>query len=422
MIIDRNSPKLQEILRRGEIYEDKYLAAVKDILADVKANGDKAVLSYTEKFDKCDYSLKGMQIPQADIKAAYESIDPKLREALTKACERVTAFHRMQLEKTWFHDHDGVLLGQKVTPLDRVGIYVPGGKAAYPSSVIMNAVPAKVAGVKEIIMVTPTPGGAINPAVLAAAHIAGVERIFPIGGAQAVAALAYGTESIPKVDKIVGPGNIYVTLAKKTVFGTVAIDMIAGPSEILVIADDRANPEWVAADMLGQAEHDELASAIAVTVSLDMARRIEAAVKKQLESLSRKDIAAKSLANFSAVIVAKDLEEACDISNSIAPEHLELCVAAPMELMRHIKHAGAIFMGDYTPEAAGDYFAGPNHVLPTGGAARFSSPLGVYDFLKRSSLIYYDKATLHAHSDMIQTLGKAEHLTAHARSVAIRTE
>ncbi|MDR2883537.1 MAG: histidinol dehydrogenase [Deferribacteraceae bacterium] len=420
MIIDKFNKKLQSIKRRGEIFEGKYLDTVINILRDVRENGDRAVLSYTSNFDRFECNAEDLLISKQEIESAWESLPQDLKTALITAKERITSFHEKQWERSWTYNDNGVMLGQQITPLERVGVYVPGGKASYPSSVLMNVIPAKVAGVNEVVMVTPTPGGVVNPVVLAAAHLVGVDKVYRIGGAQAVAALAYGTDTIPKVDKIVGPGNIYVALAKKMVFGTVDIDMMAGPSEILVIADESCNPAWVAADMLSQAEHDELASAIAITTSHAVAEKIEAEVERQLAVLPRQQIAEQSIRNFAAIIVVDSLVEACDVANEIAPEHLELCVDSPLELLKYIKHAGAIFLGHYTPEAVGDYFAGPNHVLPTGGSARFFSPLGVYDFIKRSSLIYYDKESLVAHADMISSIAYIEDLRGHSFSALTR--
>jgi len=421
MVIDKNDLRLQRIICRGESFEKKYLPIVMEILENVKNNGDYALIEYTKQFDRFDLT-DGIEIPKEALKNALRSIPLNLKQAMEYAIERITAFHEKQHEKSWFYDDSGILLGQKITPLERVGVYVPGGHAPYFSSVLMNIIPAKVAGVREVIMTTPSPGGNANQIVLAAAELAGADKVFRVGGAQAVGAMAYGTQTIPKVDKIIGPGNIYVAIAKKIVFGTVDIDMIAGPSEILIIADETANPSWVAADMLSQAEHDELASAIAVVTSGDMAEQIESELKKQLKLLSRKDIAEKSLNSYAAIIVVKDTKEACEVSNAIAPEHLELCVAKPLETLRFINNAGAIFMGHFTPEAAGDYLAGPNHVLPTGGSARFFSPLGVYDFVKRSSLICYDSSSLETHKEMIKLLAETEGFSAHSRSVSIRGE
>lgn len=419
MIIKRTDDKLKKILGRNESFDEQYLETVAAILGRVKKEGDRALFELTRKFDNFD--CRDAEITKEEMKAAYDALDPKLKKALEKAKANIISFHEKQLEKTWIYEKSpSTFLGQKITPLEKVGVYVPGGKAVYPSSVLMNTLPAKVAGVKEIIMTTPATGGRVNPVVLAAAYIAGVDRGFKVGGAQAVAALAYGTETIPKVDKIVGPGNIYVALAKKLVFGQVDIDMIAGPSEILIIADSTAKAELVAADMLSQAEHDELASAVAVTDDKKLAAEIKAELKKQLSKLPKKDIAEKSIDNYGAIIVVKNMAEACEVANEIAPEHLELYVASPMEMMLKIKNAGAIFLGEHTPEAVGDYIAGPNHVLPTGGTARFFSPLGVYDFIKRSSIIYYSKEQLAADMDDITTLAEHEELMAHGNSAAFR--
>lgn len=423
MIINKDSEKLKTILNRGEILEGEYLQSVIDIMEYVKKKGDLALYEYSEQFDDFNAREDGFEVPYGVLKESFELLDEKLQKALIKAKNNIVSFHEKQLEQTWMYEKSaGTFLGQKVTPLERAGVYVPGGKAVYPSSVLMNVLPAKVAGVKEIIMVTPAKNGLVNPIVFAAAYLAGVDRVFRVGGAQAIAALAYGTETIPKVDKIVGPGNIYVALAKKMAFGAVDIDMIAGPSEILVIADDNAKPSYIAADMLSQAEHDELASAVVITTSMEVAKKVEEEAFRQLELLPKKEIARKSLERFGAIIVVKDLAEAAELSNSIAPEHLELYVANPMELMLKIKHAGAIFMGEYTPEAAGDYIAGPNHVLPTGGTSRFFSPLGAYDFVKRSSLIYYSKEQLMADMDDIDALSETEELEAHRRSALIRKD
>ena len=422
MIINKTDLRLQKIIRRGERFEREYLPKVAEILESVRNNGDKALFEYTKSFDRFDPSGDGLEISEGALKNALSSIPEDLRRAMENAKERITVFHEKQRENSWLYDDNGILLGQKITPIRKVGVYAPGGKAAYPSSVLMNIIPAKVAGVKEIVMATPTPEGKANLTVLAAAQLAGVDRVFRIGGAQAVGALAYGTETAPKVDKIVGPGNIYVALAKKMVFGVTDIDMVAGPSEILIIADESAKPSWVAADMLSQAEHDELASAVAIVTSYRLAAEIEKELKKQLELLPRKEIAEKSLRDYAAIVVVRDIKEACAISDEFAPEHLELCVRSPMETARLVRNAGAIFFGHYTPEAIGDYFAGPNHVLPTGGTARFFSPLGVYDFIKRTSLICYDRASLKAHENMITLLAETEGLAAHSRSVSIRNE
>jgi len=419
MIIKRTDEKLKTILGRNESFDEQYLETVLSIISRIRKEGDAALVELTQKFDRFD--CKKMEITRSEMEKAYKALDPALKKSLGKARDNIVSFHEKQLEKTWMYEKsEGTFLGQKVTPLERAGVYVPGGKAVYPSSVLMNTLPAKVAGVKEIIMTTPATGGEVNPVVLAAAYLAGVDRGFKIGGAQAIAALAYGTATVPRVDKIVGPGNIYVALAKKMVFGQVDIDMIAGPSEILIIADKSAKAKYIAADMLSQAEHDELASSVVVTDNKKLAEKVEEELKKQLEALPKKEIAGKSLANYGAIIVVKDMEEACEVANEIAPEHLELCVENPMEMMLKIKNAGAIFLGEYTPEPVGDYIAGPNHVLPTGGTARFFSPLGVYDFVKRSSILYYSKKQLAEDMEDIITLAEHEELIAHRNSAAIR--
>jgi histidinol dehydrogenase len=420
LIINIQSEKIKKILDRGNIFDQQYLPAVMEILNKVKEGKDKALVELTKKFDNTDIS-DGFEVDKKFLEKCYENLPEKLRISLNVAKNNIAEYHKNMLEKTWMYERaDGSILGAKVTPLEKVGVYVPGGKATYPSTVLMNILPAKVAGVKEVIMVTPAKDGKLNEVVLAAAYLAGVDRVFKLGGAQAVAALAYGTETVPKVDKIVGPGNIYVALAKKIVFGSVDIDMIAGPSEILVIADGNANPEYVAADMLSQAEHDELASAITVTDDKNLALRIAVEIDKQLELLPKKHIAEKSLKDFGAIIVVKDIDEACDIANEIAPEHLELYVKTPFEYLNKIKNAGAIFLGEYTPEAVGDYLAGPNHTLPTNGTARFFSPLGTYDFVKRSSIINFNKYALEKVGDNIVEIAKAEGLDAHANSVLKR--
>ena len=422
MIYYNKEERLKKILERGDVFEEKYLQIVLDIITKVKKQGDSFIREITLKFDNYDIQ-NGLEVDRAELKTAYDSLDSEIKEALEYAKSNILKFHEKQLENTWISESgDGTLLGQKITPLEKVGIYVPGGKAVYPSTVLMDALPAKVAGVKEIVMTTPATNGYINNIVLAAAYIAGVDRVFKVGGAQAIAALAYGTESIPKVDKIVGPGNIYVALAKKMVFGKVDIDMIAGPSEILIIADETANPKFVAADMLSQAEHDELASSVVITNSEDLAKKIEKEVNLQLEKLPKKEIAKKSIDDFGAIFIVKDLDEAVELSNKIAPEHLELAVENPKELLFKIKNAGAIFLGYYTPEAVGDYIAGPNHTLPTGGTARFFSPLGTYDFIKRSSIIQYSQARLLNDADKIIALSTLEELIAHGNSVKVRTD
>lgn len=421
MIINKHDEKLQKILGRNESFDEQYLGTVLNIINKVKKEKDAALFELTKKFD--NYDGNSLEITKEEMKKAYEALDQKVKRSLEKAKANIISFHEKQLEKTWIYEKgNGTYLGQKVTPLARVGVYVPGGKAVYPSSVLMNTLPAKVAGVKEIIMTTPATGGEVNPVVLAAAYIAGVDKGFKVGGAQAIAALAYGTETIPMVDKVVGPGNIYVALAKKLVFGQVNIDMIAGPSEILIIADKNANPAFIAADMLSQAEHDEIASSIVITDSKALAEAVEKEVIKQLEKLPKKSIAEKSLENYGAIILVDNLDEACEVSNSIAPEHLELYVEAPMEMMLKIKNAGAIFLGGNTPEAVGDYIAGPCHVLPTGGTARFFSPLGVYDFIKRSSIIYYSAEQLQEDMEDIAVLAGHEELIAHQNSATIRRE
>lgn len=411
------------IAGRGEEVSAEVEATVKTIIADVRARGDAAVCAYTERFDRLSLTPATLEVTAAELDAAVAAIDPQALADLQLAAERIADFHRKQKTETWLStDEADVMVGQMVRPLDRVGIYVPGGKAAYPSSVLMNAVPAKVAGVGEVVMVVPMPGGAANPVVLAAAKIAGVDRIFKVGGAQGVAALAYGTATIPKVDKITGPGNIYVATAKRLVFGAVDIDMIAGPSEILVINDGSGDPAHIAADLLSQAEHDELASSILITTDEAFGRRVEAALADQLGRLRRVEIARQSLAAYGAIIVARDLDEAAAFSNRLAPEHLELAVADPFGLLPQIRHAGAIFLGHYTPEAAGDYLAGPNHTLPTGGTARFFSPLALDDFVKKSSLVSFSKSGLQRLGPAVVRIAELEGLEAHARSVAIRLE
>ncbi|HEV8501177.1 MAG TPA: histidinol dehydrogenase [Casimicrobiaceae bacterium] len=397
-------------------------AAVATIVAAVRARGDQAVLDYTKRFDKlAAKSVAELEIAPAELAAAYAAIDPAQRDALAEAAARIRAFHEHQRGESWtIAGADGGELGQRVTPLDSVGIYVPGGKAAYPSSVLMNALPAKVAGVGEIVMMSPTPSGARNPLVLAAAHLAGVSRVFTIGGAQAVAALAYGTATIPAVDKICGPGNAYVAAAKRRVFGTVGIDMVAGASEILIIADAGANPEWVTLDLFSQAEHDELAQAILLSPDAALLDAVEATIHRRLKEMPRAKIIAASLARRGALIRTRDLAEACAVANRIAPEHLELAVGDPDALLPQIRHAGAIFMGYYASEALGDYCAGPNHVLPTGRTSRFSSPLGVYDFQKRSSLIRVTAAGAQALGAIAATLARGEGLAAHALSAESR--
>ncbi len=414
---------LREISTRGETTPVGIEQTVQEILADVCERGDVALCEYTERFDRLKLEAGTLEVSETEIEQALAAVDSDTLATLQLAADRIAAFHHKQKEETWLsNDEADIQLGQMVTPLDRVGIYVPGGKAAYPSSVLMNAVPAKVAGVGEIIMTVPMPDGVINPYVLAAAHIAGVDRIFKIGGAQAVAALAYGTETVPKVDKITGPGNIYVATAKRLVFGTVDIDMIAGPSEILVINDGSGNPAHLAADLLSQAEHDELAASILITTDEAFGRQVAEELESQLEKLSRAAIARQSIDNFGMIILARDLLEAAAFSNRIAPEHLELAVAEPFELLAQIRHAGAVFLGHHTPEAAGDYLAGPNHTLPTGGTARFFSPLGTGDFVKKSSLISFSAEGLNRLGGSIIKIAELEGLEAHAKSVSIRLD
>jgi histidinol dehydrogenase len=400
---------------------------VTDILADVQQRGDAAVLDYTARFDGLQASaMAALELTQAELKAAFESIPTVQREALQAAASRVRSYHEAQKKacgESWsYRDEDGTLLGQKVTPLDRVGIYVPGGKATYPSSVLMNAIPAHVAGVAEIIMVVPTPRGEKNAMVLAAAYVAGVTRAFTIGGAQAVAALAYGTATIPKVDKVTGPGNAYVAAAKRRVFGTVGIDMIAGPSEILVLADGTTSPDWVAMDLFSQAEHDELAQSILLCPDAGYIEQVQASIDRLLPAMPRREIIAQSLNDRGALILTRSMEEACEISNRVAPEHLEVSSRAPQRWEPLLKHAGAIFLGAYTSESLGDYCAGPNHVLPTSGTARFSSPLGVYDFQKRSSLIEVSQAGAQTLGLIAAELAYGEGLQAHARAAELRLD
>ena len=412
---------LKKIVERGAAPPVGVEQTVREILAAVRERGDAALFEYTARFDRLELDAASVEVTPSEIETALAAVAAADLAALRLAAERIAAFHAKQKQETWLStDESDVLLGQMVRPLDRVGIYVPGGKAAYPSSVLMNAVPARVAGVGEVIMVVPMPGGEINPHVLAAAQLAGVDRIFKVGGAQAVAALAYGTESVPRVDKITGPGNYYVATAKQLVFGAVDIDMIAGPSEILIINDGSGSPAHLAADLLGQAEHDELASSVLITTDESFAAAVRLEVENQLAQLPRQSIARKSIENFGAVILARDLDAAIAFSNRIAPEHLELAVADPFAILPQIRHAGAIFMGHYTPEAAGDYLAGPNHTLPTGGSARFFSPLSVDDFVKKSSIVSFSKRGLERLGGEIVRIAELEGLSAHARSVSLR--
>jgi len=413
--------ELKRIINRGETATEEVAVTVKDVVERVRKEGDPAVLEFTEKFDKVKLSLKDIRVTPEEIKDAYAKVDQKKIDALKLAAQNIRAFHEKQKLSSWVsQEADGVILGQLARPIRCAGVYVPGGKACYPSSVLMNVIPAKVAGVEQIVMCSPAAGGSLNPYILVASDIAGVSEIYKIGGAQAVAALAYGTATIPKVDKIVGPGNIYVATAKRYVFGQVDIDMIAGPSEILVIADDSANPEFVASDMLSQAEHDELASSILVTTSRDVARKVDAEIERQLALLSRKEIARKAIDRFGAIVIVQDLAAAAEVSNSIAPEHLELAVEKPFELLAHIKNAGAIFLGHFTPEPVGDYIAGPNHVLPTGGTARFFSPLSTDSFMKKSSLIFYTKEGLDKVGEAVMQIADVEGLEAHGNTIRVR--
>ncbi|TNF46037.1 histidinol dehydrogenase [bacterium] len=406
---------------RGESVSDEIMERVTRIVEDVRRTGDQALFEYTKRFDDVDLAVHGAEIKQDVIEAALRALSSEERMLIEEAAESIREFHSRQLEKSWTYEpQPGIVLGQKVTPIDRVGLYVPGGTAAYPSSVLMNAVPARVAGVHEIIMVVPAPHGEVNAAVLASAAIVGVDRVFRVGGAQAIAALAYGTESLPKVDKIVGPGNIYVAMAKKIVFGVVDIDMIAGPSEIMVVADRSADPALVAADLLSQAEHDPLAYCILVTDNQKILKAVEVEVNRQLALLPRREIAAESIAKRGCLLLVSDLDQAMSVVNRIAPEHLEIMAQDPESLLEMTTCAGAIFLGKYTPEALGDYMAGPNHVLPTGGTARFFSPLGVYDFLKRSSIIKYDRQALKERGQKVSRFARMEGLEAHARAVDLR--
>lgn len=395
---------------------------VSAIIENVKANGDKALFEYCEKFDKA--KLSTLEVSQEEIEEAFNTVEPKFVEIIEKAAVNVREFHSRQVRNSFIlNEKDGVVIGQKVLPIEKVGLYVPGGTAAYPSTVLMDSIPAKIAGCREIVMVTPPNAeGKVNPVILAAAKIAGVDRIFKLGGAQAVAALAYGTESVPKVDKIVGPGNAFVAEAKKQVFGMVSIDMIAGPSEILVVADKTCNPKFVAADLLSQAEHDKMASAVLICDDMDFAEAVSAELERQIPLLPREEIARTSIDNNGKIIVADDLIKAIDIANEIAPEHLELCMDNPFDYLDKIKHAGSIFMGKYCPEALGDYFAGPNHTLPTSGTARFSSPLSVDDFVKKTQYTYYTREALSAVADDVAFFAEKEGLSAHARSATVRFE
>ena len=424
--LDESSKKniLENLLQRSPNQYGTYEAAVKDILHNVEQNGDEAVFAYTKQFDGADINGANIQVTEEEIKEAYEKVDNELLAVIRKATANIREYHQKQVRYSWFDSKpDGSILGQKITALQRVGVYVPGGKAAYPSSVLMNVIPAKVAGVDEIIMATP-PGkdGKVTPTTLVAAKEAGADVIYKMGGAHAIAAMAYGTKSIPKVDKIVGPGNIYVALAKKEVYGHVSIDSIAGPSEILVLADETANPRYVAADMLSQAEHDELASAILVTTNEELAKKVSEQVDAFVKELSRGEIITKSLENYGYILVAETMKDAIDVCNEIASEHLEIVTANPFDVMTRIRNAGAIFLGEHSSEPLGDYFAGPNHILPTNGTAKFFSPLSVDDFIKKSSIISYSREALEPVHEDIERFAKAEGLTAHANSIAVRFE
>lgn len=415
---------LDDLLKRSPNNYTEYADTVQEIVDHVKNNGNAALFEYTKKFDKADISESNIKVTDAEIEEAYKEVDAHLLEVIRKALVNIRTYHEKQKQYSWFDTtEDGTMLGQKVTPLNSVGVYVPGGKAVYPSSVLMNIVPAKVAGVKKIIMTTPCNAeGKVYPTTLVAAKEAGVDEIYKAGGAQAIAALAYGTESVPKVDKIVGPGNIFVALAKRAVYGYVSIDSIAGPSEIMVLADESANPRFVAADLLSQAEHDELASAILITTSQELALQVSAQVDQFVKELSRTEIMQKSLDNYGYILVTDSMDEAIEAANDIASEHLEIVTQNPFEVMMKIKNAGAIFIGEYSSEPLGDYFAGPNHVLPTNGTAKFFSPLSVDDFVKKSSIIYYSKEALEpVHQDIID-FATSEQLTAHANSIKVRFE
>jgi histidinol dehydrogenase len=413
--------ELKRLIDRGETTTDEVAAAVKEVIERVRKEGDPAVLAYTEKFDHVKLTLKDIRVTTDEVKNAYSRVDPTKVEALKLAARNIRSFHEKQKVSSWVsQEADGVILGQLARPIRSAGVYVPGGKACYPSSVLMNVIPAKVAGVEQLVMCSPMPGGVLNPYILVAADIAGVSEIYKIGGAQAIAALAYGTATVPKVDKIVGPGNIYVATAKRYVFGQVDIDMIAGPSEVLVIADDSADPSFVAADLLSQAEHDELASAILVTTSRNMAEKADAEVERQMADLIRKDIARKAIDRFGAIVIVETLQKAAEVSNAIAPEHLELSVEKPFELLALIRNAGAIFLGHFTPESVGDYVAGPNHVLPTGGTARFFSPLSTDSFMKKSSLIFYTKEGLDKVGEAVMQIADVEGLEAHGNTIRVR--
>ena len=421
---DTKKNVMEDLLKRSPNNYSQYEATVNEIIENVRTNKDAAIFEYTKKFDKYDLSAENIKVTRQEIEEAYSLMDAKLIEVIRKAADNIRTFHTKQLRNSWFDSkEDGTILGMKITPIDKAGVYVPGGKAAYPSSVLMNVIPAKVADVREIIMTTPPNAeGKINPGTLVAADIAGVDTIYKVGGAQAIAALAFGTESIPKVDKITGPGNIFVALAKKAVYGYVSIDSIAGPSEILVLADETANPRYVAADMLSQAEHDELASAILITTSEELAEKVSEEVDKFTAVLSRKEIIQKSLDNYGYILLADSMEQAIETTNEIASEHLEILTKNPFDTMTRIRNAGAIFLGEYSSEPLGDYFAGPNHILPTNGTAKFFSPVNVDDFIKKSSIISYSREALEKLHKDIELFAESESLTAHANSIKVRFE
>ena len=420
---DTRKDILEDLLKRSPNNYGEFEGRVNAIITAVKNDRDTAVFNYTKQFDGADINSSNVKVTKEEIEEAYKLVDPKLLDVIRKALVNIKTFHEKQVQNSWFTTNDGIILGQKVTALDKAGVYVPGGKAVYPSSVLMNVLPAKVAGVNKIIMCTPPDkNGKVYPSTLVAANEAGVDEIYKVGGAQAIAAMAFGTESIPKVDKIVGPGNIYVALAKKAVFGYVSIDSIAGPSEILVLADETANPRYVAADLLSQAEHDEMASAILITTSMDIAKAVSEEVDKFVAVLSRKEIIQKSLDNYGYILVAANMDEAIDAVNDIASEHMEIVTKDPFHIMTRIKNAGAIFIGEYSSEPLGDYFAGPNHVLPTNGTAKFFSPLSVDDFIKKSSIISYSREALEKVHSNIEQFAECEQLTAHANSIKVRFE
>ena len=421
---DTKKNLMEDLLKRSPNNYSQYEATVNEIIENVKANKNQAIFDYTLKFDKFQLTEENIKVTREEIDEAYTLMDAKLVEVIKKAAENIRSFHMKQLRNSWFDaKEDGTILGMKITPIEKAGVYVPGGKAAYPSSVLMNVIPASVAGVKEIIMATP-PGkdGKVNPGTLVAADIAGVNTIYKVGGAQAIAAMAFGTESIPKVDKITGPGNIFVALAKKAVYGYVSIDSIAGPSEVLVLADETANPRYVAADLLSQAEHDELASAILITTSEELAQKVSEEVDKFTAVLSRKEIIEKSLENYGYILLAENMEQAIETTNEIASEHLEILTKNPFDVMTKIRNAGAIFLGEYSSEPLGDYFAGPNHILPTNGTAKFFSPVNVDDFIKKSSIISYSKEALEKLHKDIELFAESESLTGHANSIKVRFE